>query len=229
MSNEVAVKQQEELNTVPASPVTPAHMLQIAVEQNADLDKLEKLMELQERWEASNAKKSFIQAMSAFRRDCPTIAKTREGHNTKYAGLSESIDQIKDLMAECGLSHSWSTEQSEAVVRVTCTVTHVDGHSESTALAAGADGSGNKNSIQAIGSTVSYLQRYTLFAILGLASQDMDTDGVPDTPENVLDGIATAATPEELHARFKEAWGKYPKSRKELTVAKDMRKKELSQ
>jgi len=39
------------------------------------------------------------------------------------------------------------------------------------------DTSGSKNSIQAVGSTVSYLQRYTLYSILGLASKDADTDG----------------------------------------------------
>ena len=44
-------------------------------------------------------------------------------------------------------------------------------------MSASADTSGSKNSIQAIGSTVSYLERYTLYAILGLASADQDDDG----------------------------------------------------
>lgn len=212
----------------PAQPVTPAQMLQIAVEQNADLDKLEKLMELQERWDANNAKKAFVAAMSKFRSECPSIAKTKSGHNTKYAGLAESIDQIKGLLSQCGLSHSWQTEQRDANVVVTCTVTHIDGHSESTSLAAGPDSSGSKNSIQAIGSTVSYLQRYTLFAILGLASQEMDNDGNPETPEGVIDALSNAETMEQLVALFKEAWNTYPKARKELTVVKDLRKKELA-
>lgn len=43
-------------------------------------------------------------------------------------------------------------------------------------MSASADTSGSKNSIQAIGSTITYLQRYTLFSILGLASTD-DDDG----------------------------------------------------
>ncbi len=56
-------------------------------------------------------------------------------------------------------------------------------------MSASPDTSGSKNSIQAIGSTVSYLQRYTLFAILGLASTDQDNDGgAPTKPldENQL-------------------------------------------
>ncbi len=216
------------------APVTPAHMLQIAVEQGADLDKLEKLMDLQERWEEREAQKAFTVSMSDFRNRCPAIVKTRSGHNIKYAGLAESIDQIKDLMAECGLSHSWSTGQEGSDVKVTCTVTHILGHSESTLLVAGPDTTGSKNSIQAIGSTVSYLQRYTLFAILGLASQDADTDGniqhsaPPADFEAAINSLVGAADLEELQVIFKAQWKKYPKHRPALTAAKDARKKELS-
>ena len=209
-------------------PTTPAQMLQIAVEQGADIDKLDKLMQLQERWDAANAKKAYIAAMSEFRAECPPIAKTRAAHNSKYAGLAETIDQIKALLARCGLSHSWTTEQAAAGVTVTCSVTHIDGHSESTTLTAEPDTSGSKNSIQALGSTVSYLQRYTLFSILGLASREMDTDGNPDTPPEVIDALNNAQTIEELTQVFKEAWVKYPDARKELTVVKDIRKKELA-
>ena len=214
------------VNTVPAT-VTPSSMLQLAVEQGADIDKLEKLMALQERWESNAAKKAYVSAMSNFRRECPPIAKTRTGHNTKYAGLAETLDQIKNLLADCGLSHSWQTQQNDALVSVTCTVTHEGGHSESTSLSAAPDTSGSKNSIQAVGSTVSYLERYTLFAILGLASQDMDTDGNPETPQDAIDALQGAETLEALGALFKEFWNKYPKARKELVVIKDIRKKEL--
>ena len=169
--------------------------------------------------------------MSDFRNRCPAIVKTRSGHNIKYAGLAESIDQIKDLMAECGLSHSWKTGQDGDNVTVTCTVTHILSHSESTILSAGPDTTGSKNSIQAIGSTVSYLQRYTLFAILGLASQDADTDGrvvEAAMPPSVLEGIQTAKDLTQLQAVFKAAWKRYPKCRPDLTAAKDARKGELS-
>ena len=162
---------------VSSAPITPAGMLQIAVEQGADLDKLEKLMELQERWEKNEAKKAYTNAMSEFRSECPTILKTKQAHNSTYAGLAETISQIKGLLSKNGLSHSWRTEQGEGTITVTCCITHSQGHSECTSLSAGADSSGSKNSIQAIGSTVTYLERYTLVAILGLASSDQDDDG----------------------------------------------------
>jgi hypothetical protein len=160
-----------------SSPITPMQMLQTAVDQGADLDKLQKLMDLQERWEASEAKKAYVISMAQFRDKCPNIDKTRAAHNSKYAGLAETIDQIKNLLSECGLSHSWKTNQENVEITVTCCITHTQGHQESTSLTAPPDGTGSKNTIQAIGSTVTYLQRYTLFSVLGLASKEQDNDG----------------------------------------------------
>jgi enoyl-[acyl-carrier-protein] reductase (NADH) len=61
-------------------------------------------------------------------------------------------------------------------------ITHEQGHSETTSLSAGADDSGKKNNIQAIASTVSYLERYTFLAATGLTAKDMDDDAVSAEP-----------------------------------------------
>ena len=159
------------------SPITPMAMLQMAVSQGADIDKLQQLMELQERWEANEAKKEYVKAMAEFRAICPEIEKTKKAHNSNFAGLAETIEVIRGAMSACGLSHSWKTEQVNGLIVVTCCVTHVAGHKECTSLSAEPDTSGSKNKIQAVGSTTSYLERYTLFAVLGLASKEMDTDG----------------------------------------------------
>lgn len=164
--------------------LTPADLLSIAVQQNADLDKLEKLMDLQARWEASKAKKAYHVAMTAFKANPPEIKKDKKvsyaagGGTTSYkhASLANVVDTINGALSTHGLSASWQTAQNGAV-SVTCRITHVLGHSEETTLTAGADGSGSKNSIQAIGSTITYLQRYTLLALTGLAAGDQDDDG----------------------------------------------------
>jgi hypothetical protein len=82
-------------------------------------------------------------------------------------------------------------------VTVTCIVSHRDGHFEENTLCAGRDESGNKNSIQSIGSTSTYLQRMTLKAALGLAvSSDDDGhaagDGEPITPEQLTSIVELA-------------------------------------
>ena len=161
--------------------LTPPELLAMAVNKGADVEQIEKLMDLQVRWEAKEAKKLYITALSTFRAVCPTITRSRQGHNSKYAGLAETIEEIKDLMSANGLSHAWTIEQNDQLVSVKCHLTHVGGHSETSTMSAAPDDTGNKNSIQALGSTVSYLERYTFFALLGLASREMDDDGAGST------------------------------------------------
>lgn len=165
---------------LPASPVTPMQMLQMAVEQGADLDKLQKLMDLQERWEANEARKAYVVAMSAFKKDPPEIFKNKHvAYNQvdyHHATLDHITNVISLAMSPHGLSFRWDVDQGESI-KVSCVVTHEQGHSERVTLGATADKSGSKNDIQAIGSTITYLQRYTLLAATGLAAKGMDDDG----------------------------------------------------
>ena len=164
--------------------ITPMSMLQMAVSQNADLDKLEKLMALQERWEANEARKAYISALADFKSDPLIINKDKhvEFQTSKgvtaynHATLGNICNIIGAALAKHGLSYRWATEQN-GKIKVTCTLMHSLGHSESVSLESSADESGGKNSIQAIGSAVSYLQRYTLLAITGTATQEQDDDG----------------------------------------------------
>ncbi|MCK5444988.1 MAG: ERF family protein [Rhodospirillaceae bacterium] len=171
-----------DLQIVEGPAATPMHLLQMATQQGANPETLERYMGMQERYEANEARKAYVLAMTQFRGECPIIDKTRTGHNSKYAGLAETINQVQGLLSKCGLSHSWKTNQAGPGIEVTCCVTHALGHQECTSMNAPADDSGKKNTIQAIASTVTYLERYTLFAVLGLASSDQDLDG--DEPEN---------------------------------------------
>jgi len=173
MSNKLKAVEQTKI-----TQVTPMSMIEVGMQQdNVDVDKMAKLWELQQQYEATQARKAFVAAMAKFREECPAIVKTKTAHNSKYAGLAETLSQIKSVESECGLSHSWRTDSKSGTVEVTCVVTHSQGHSEQTTLIADPDKSGSKNSIQAIGSSVTYLQRYTLFSLLGLASSEDDLDG----------------------------------------------------
>ena len=94
-----------------------------------------------------------------------------------HATLANVTGKINASLSAHGLSAAWETHQENGSVSVTCRITHVKGHSEETTLTASPDTSGSKNPIQAIGSTISYLERYTVLALTGLASKDMDDDG----------------------------------------------------
>jgi hypothetical protein len=168
--------QENELVEMAATPQT-MNLIQLATEKGADLTTMQGYFELHKEWEANEARKAFAASMCAFQSECPPIQKTRKGHNGNYAGLAEAIAQIKELESKHGLSHTWKSTQTDGAVSVTCFVTHVMGHKEHSSLTAAPDTSGSKNSIQAIGSTKTYLERYTLFSVLGLSSTDEDDDG----------------------------------------------------
>lgn len=168
-----------------AMTTTPDRLLEIALSRGADMAQLEKLLELKERFEAGEARKAFTRAMAAFKAEPMEITKnrlvefrTRDGDLTSYrhAELSDITEVVAPAMAKHGLRHSWNVQQ-DAIVTVTCTIMHEDGHSESVTMHAQPDTSGKKNPIQQVASTVTYLQRYTLLAATGMATKGADDDG----------------------------------------------------
>lgn len=178
---------------------TPADLLRHAMDTGADLEKLEKLMDLQQRWEAAEARKAFVSAMAKFKAEPIQIEKdTHVNYQSSKGQVSywhASIGNVTALicaaLAKHGFAHRWDTNQRGGAITVTCIITHEQGHSEVNELTAHADDSGGKNGIQAIASTVTYLQRYTLLAITGMATRDQDdTDGraPPERKEAPQDG-----------------------------------------
>jgi len=154
---------------------TPANLIKMALEKGADIDQIEKLMQMQERYDAKQAKSAFLSSLTKFQSIVPRITKSKQGHNYKYAPLADIVEQIRDYLQDCGLSFRFEQRHKENI-EVTCIISHIEGHSESTTMEATADTSGSKNSVQAVGSTVQYLQRYTLIGALGLTTADEDID-----------------------------------------------------
>lgn len=164
----------------------PGRLLEMAVQQNLDIDKLERLMAMQERWNEQQAKEAFYAALSQFQRIVPVLEKRnvvdftgKSGGRVKYAyaSLSDIKGQIQEALSGYGLSYRWEFADKESQLEVTCILTHLSGHSERTAMTAPADTSGSKNPVQERASTITYLQRYTLIGALGLATANMDDDG----------------------------------------------------
>jgi len=162
--------------------MTPIDMLSMAVERGASIETLEKLMGLRERWEASQARKAFDEAVADAKAGIQPVLKNREGHNGKrYADFAAIAKAVDPIITQHGLSYRFRTSQTDRI-SVTCVLSHKDGHSEETTLSGPADASGSKNAIQAIGSTLTYLQRYTLVQALGLAASEDDDGGRHGAP-----------------------------------------------
>lgn len=201
------------------------NLLAIAVQRGASLDELERLMALKERHEANEARKAYVDDMARAKANAPTITKNKEVSFTtqkgttsySHATLGNVVAQIVPWLGAHGFSHAWDTKQIDnGRVEVTCTLTHRLGHKESVTQNAGKDDSGTKNNIQAMGSAITYLQRYTLLAITGLATDDQDDDGRdadPDAPkpetieqmrERVISAVKMAQSLDELNKAQKE-------------------------
>lgn len=162
---------------IPA-PITPMEMIDRAVQSGASVEALERLMALQERWEGNQGRKAYDAAISAAKSEIPPIFKNREVDftsqkgrtNYRYEDMAEIAKTVDPILTKYGLSYRFRTSQDGGAVSVTCIVSHRDGYGEETTLSAAPDNSGNKNPIQAVGSTVTFLQRYTLKSALGLAA-----------------------------------------------------------
>jgi hypothetical protein len=191
-----------------AQIMTPMQMVYHAVTNGSPVEVVEKLMGLQERWQANQARMAFDNAMADAKAEIPVIVKRSNvkydvknkdangnvgANNARadkvdfdYETLGDIATVINPILSKSGLSYRYRSKQESGLISVTCIITHRDGHCEETTLAAGADTSGKKNSIQSIGSTVSYLQRYTLKLALGLAAaKDDDGKAAADPDERI--------------------------------------------
>jgi len=203
-TTELIEQPQQAMQITPPTNTTPAQLLAIAVQRGADIAQLERLMALQERFEANEARKAYHDAVSAFRAEPIEIFKRKGvGYETndgnfvgyKHAELSDVTDAIAPMLAKHGLSYRWDERVEGKTVHCTCIVSHRLGHEErGQPLPGPFDDSGKKNQIQQLGSTLTYLRRYTLLGVLGLSTKGEDNDGAggdgddaPTVKEDLID------------------------------------------
>jgi len=185
MSKSELITKDEIIHPIAAQPSKYLSLIEMSIEKGAELVQLEKLMDLQERFEANEAKKQFNHAMSLFQSELPVIEKkglvnytTSKGTTSyNYAKLEDIAQGIRPALKASGLSYRFTQEQNGAQIKVTCIVTHRDGHSESSSLVSNPDISGGKDSLKALASAISYLRRYTLTGLLGIVVGGEDDEG----------------------------------------------------
>lgn len=196
---------------------SPMGMMMSALNAGATLEQIEKMMDLQQRYEATQAKKAYDEAFSNFKAEAVKIIKGKDVTDgplkgKSYAELHDVVNAVTPALSKFGLSSSWKlTIDDKDWMQVTCYLRHVGGHEESVAMGGPPDTGGAKNAIQARASTKTYLERYTLKAITGLSEQNDDKDGNLDTASAIDDWFAKvdeASTVEELKATS-QAGAKY--------------------
>ena len=220
---ELEIKKQE---------MTPLQVISQAVlAGNVPVETMEKLMNLQERWEANKAKKEFDKSLAEFQSELPTIKKTKTVKNKdgtarySYAPLESIIEQTKGLLAKHGFSYRFDTKIN-GMVEVTCRLTHESGHSETSFFAVPIDKDAYMTAPQQFASALTFAKRYTFNDIVGIMTADEDNDAqdaknreavkIADTPlspetkeklirEGILSGIFPSADRmvKDVNAAFK--------------------------
>lgn len=179
-------------------------LVNMAMNPECDVDKLEKLMALYERGEARKAQVAFNRDFAAMQSQITTVSKNNkvdygEG-KTKYsfATLADIVDMVRPVLQDHGFAVSFKVNTSNGV-NVQCSLMHCEGHSIETAMQLPPDKLGGKSDVQALGSSISYAKRYTLSSLLNIATRDDDDAQAAMQKDN---RVITAGQSKTLEAKF---------------------------
>ena len=178
-------------------------LVQMAMDKEFDLDRLQQIIEMQERQEARTAKQEFVKALNAAQSEMEIIVKDKknEQKNTLYARLESVNKKVMPCITSHGFSPSLSERPStpdhpvrEGDRRFVLTLSHVGGHSQEYIGDFPIDGKGAKggnvmSETQGYVSTGSYAQRVLICRALNLTIADSDTDGELDSNPISSDAI----------------------------------------
>lgn len=153
-----------------------------AANPSVDIDKMERLLQMQERVMDRNANMAFNSSFAQMQTEMPVITERGEiavgGQvRSKYAKFEDINEVVKPIMERYGFSINFKTSTEGAQIRVVGVLMHSMGHREEGSMLLPADTSGSKNSVQALGSSISYGKRYVMNSLLNITSRGEDNNG----------------------------------------------------
>ncbi len=154
----------------------------LATNPDVNVEKLERLIAMQERIIAHNAKAAFDSAFSDMQGEIPIITERGEiivnGQlRSKYARLEDILAVVKPILQKHGFAIRHRNEFADGKMKIVGILSHRSGHSEQDEFVTDADTGPGRNAIQSIGSARSYGQRYTTVSLLNIATRGSDDDG----------------------------------------------------
>lgn len=181
------------------------------------VDVIERLVAMQGDMLDRHAKQEFAAAFARFKENVPVIVKDAKIEvkgtlRSRYAKLDQVAEKVIPCLLAEGITHRWKTRTGDdGRIFVRCYLRHTLGYEEEgSTLSFGADNSGSMNGLQGLGSTVSYLERYTFIASCGIVIKDWDNDAnalesLSDDERELVLGISRAESQEELKVAYKNA------------------------
>jgi hypothetical protein len=174
-------------------------------------------------------------ALSKLQGEIINATKDKAGYNYSYADLAQILDISRPLMSKHELSLTqMPTTNSEGKIGITSLLMHSSGQSITSFFELPIDGVAKMSTAQACGSVITYMRRYALASILGIAQTDEDaaTQEVKrinksineDELKEAIKSIRECSTMEELHGIWMNLDANI---RTKATHEKDSKKKEL--
>ncbi len=173
---------QEQLPAVNEVAAIMSVIERAATNPDVNIERMQALLEMQERILDRNARQAFTSALARMQSELPSIVENGaiavNGQvRSKYARFEDINDVVRPILQKHGFAITFRVNQIEAQIEVKAVLSHEDGHAEETSMRLPADNSGSKNSVQAVGSSVSYGKRYTMCALLNITSKGEDDNG----------------------------------------------------
>ena len=176
-------------------------------------------------------------ALSKLQGEVLNATKDKQGYNYSYADLAQILEISRPLMAKNGLSLTqMPTTTTDGKIGLTSLLMHASGQNIQSFFELPIEAAAKMSTAQACGSVITYMRRYALAAILGIAQTDEDaaTQEVKKakasfSEEELKAGIKSiqdCKTMDELKAAFGSLT---PKIRKKLVHEKDKKKGELNE
>lgn len=189
-----------ETSDEPSTELVPAPAVsmfeRLASDPNVDVEKLQRLIEMQERIMRHNAKSAFDSSYSRMQPAIPEIDErgqilVKGQLRSRYAKLEDIQKVVKPILREHGFALRHRTEwpaEKPGIIRIVGILTHCEGHAEESVFEAKADASDYRTDIQSQGSTVSYGRRYTTIDLLNISTRGLDDDGQKSGAPQAPDG-----------------------------------------
>ena len=150
----------------------------LARDANVDPARIQQFLQLKREEEDRASRRAFLSAFADLQGELPAVARRGKAHNNKaYARFEDIVDAIRPVCLKHGFTLSFRTDQQDSLLKVTGVLGHKEGHEERTSISLPMDKTGNKNDVQAWGSSTSYGKRYVALTLLGIATEDEDDDG----------------------------------------------------
>lgn len=213
--NQLATKQEPSAPALQQEQASFLAMIErVAANPDADIDKLERLLDMQERVANAHKQQAFNAAMARMQIDLPTIERSGViavgGQvRSKYARYEDIMRAIKPALTANGFAVTFQTKNEGNAIEVTGVLMHAEGWREQTSMTLPYDNSGSKNVVQSIGSSTSYGKRYVLCSLLNIATGDEDDDGQLASLDSLAEierSIMMCTTAEELRSFFGQAY-----------------------